>query len=142
MAENLAPDHWERYTQLLRGWQQTFKKELRHLQRHYNHSGVASLQQRLSWGLSACGECEQLLTYTPLAFGKAWKIWLMEFGAYHLFYIPFQLFFSSPEALCLLPYIPIWLPSHLLTCMFFHSKYAWSEFYFLMAKLSDLVVYV
>lgn len=39
MAENLAPDHWERYTQLLRGWQQAFKVELRHLQRHYNHSG-------------------------------------------------------------------------------------------------------
>uniref|UniRef100_A0A287D0P5 Major histocompatibility complex, class I-related n=1 Tax=Ictidomys tridecemlineatus TaxID=43179 RepID=A0A287D0P5_ICTTR len=38
MAENLAPDHWERYTQLLRGWQQMFKVELRHLQRHYNHS--------------------------------------------------------------------------------------------------------
>lgn len=39
MAENLAPDHWERYTQLLRGWQQTFKAELKQLQRHYNHSG-------------------------------------------------------------------------------------------------------
>lgn len=42
MAENLAPDHWERYTQLLRGWQRTFQTELRHLQRHYNHSGVMS----------------------------------------------------------------------------------------------------
>ncbi|XP_043341729.1 major histocompatibility complex class I-related gene protein isoform X3 [Cervus canadensis] len=38
MAENLAPDHWERYTQLLRGWQQAFKVELKQLQRHYNHS--------------------------------------------------------------------------------------------------------
>lgn len=39
MAENLAPDHWERYTQLLRGWQRTFKMELKQLQSHYNHSG-------------------------------------------------------------------------------------------------------
>lgn len=39
MEENLAPDHWERYTQLLRGWQQAFKVELKQLQRHYNHSG-------------------------------------------------------------------------------------------------------
>lgn len=39
MAENLAPDHWERYTQLLRGWQRTFKMELKQLQGHYNHSG-------------------------------------------------------------------------------------------------------
>ncbi|XP_049724286.1 major histocompatibility complex class I-related gene protein isoform X3 [Elephas maximus indicus] len=38
MAENLAPDHWERYTQLLRGWQQTFRVELKHLQSRYNHS--------------------------------------------------------------------------------------------------------
>lgn len=40
IAENLAPDHWERYTQLLRSWQQTFKEEPTGLQRHYNHSGV------------------------------------------------------------------------------------------------------
>ncbi|KAL1775176.1 major histocompatibility complex class I-related protein [Sigmodon hispidus] len=39
MVENLAPDHWERYTQL-RSWQQTFMVGLKHLQRHYNHSGV------------------------------------------------------------------------------------------------------
>lgn len=39
MAENLEPDHWERYTQLLRGWQQAFKVELKQLQHHYNHSG-------------------------------------------------------------------------------------------------------
>ncbi|XP_026643384.1 major histocompatibility complex class I-related gene protein [Microtus ochrogaster] len=44
MAENLAPDHWERYTQLLRSWQQTFKEELKGLQKHYNHSGLHTYQ--------------------------------------------------------------------------------------------------
>ena len=39
MAENLASDHWERYAQLLRGWRQTFKLELKRQQRHCNHSG-------------------------------------------------------------------------------------------------------
>ncbi|EPY75256.1 major histocompatibility complex class I-related gene protein isoform 3 precursor, partial [Camelus ferus] len=39
VAENLAPDHWERHTQLLRGWQQTFTVELKQLRHHYNHSG-------------------------------------------------------------------------------------------------------
>ncbi|XP_023404983.2 major histocompatibility complex class I-related gene protein isoform X1 [Loxodonta africana] len=47
MAENLAPDHWERYTQLLRGWQQTFRVELKHLQSHYNHSGGFHTYQRM-----------------------------------------------------------------------------------------------
>ncbi|KAJ8795145.1 hypothetical protein J1605_018491 [Eschrichtius robustus] len=42
MAENLASDHWERYAQLLRGWQQTSKLELKRQQRHYNHSDTLS----------------------------------------------------------------------------------------------------
>ncbi|KAM9107003.1 LOW QUALITY PROTEIN: major histocompatibility complex class I-related gene protein [Megaptera novaeangliae] len=42
MAENLAPDHWERYAQLPRGWRQTFKLELKQQQRHYNHSDTLS----------------------------------------------------------------------------------------------------
>ncbi|KAL2771211.1 major histocompatibility complex class I-related gene protein isoform 2 precursor, partial [Daubentonia madagascariensis] len=47
MAENLPPDHWDRYTQLLRGWQQTSQVELKHLQRHYNHSdNVAHITKR------------------------------------------------------------------------------------------------
>ena len=46
MAEHLEPDQWERYTQLLWGWQQEFKVELKRLQSHYNHSG---------------GECSRLL---------------------------------------------------------------------------------
>ncbi|XP_027724346.1 major histocompatibility complex class I-related gene protein isoform X3 [Vombatus ursinus] len=43
MEENLGSDHWEKYTQLLRGWQQTFKVELRALQNHYNHTGETPL---------------------------------------------------------------------------------------------------
>ncbi|CAH6789310.1 Mr1 [Phodopus roborovskii] len=34
MAESLGPDQWDRYTQLLRSWQQTFKMELSQLQKH------------------------------------------------------------------------------------------------------------
>ncbi|XP_066117382.1 major histocompatibility complex class I-related gene protein [Saccopteryx bilineata] len=47
MAEHLAPDHWERYTQLLRGWQQAFKVELKNLLSHYNHSGGSHTYQRM-----------------------------------------------------------------------------------------------
>ncbi|XP_074164618.1 major histocompatibility complex class I-related gene protein [Sminthopsis crassicaudata] len=47
MAENLGSDHWEKYTQLLRGWQQTFKMELRVLQNHYNHTGGFHTYQRM-----------------------------------------------------------------------------------------------
>ncbi|EAW91098.1 major histocompatibility complex, class I-related [Homo sapiens] len=49
MAENLAPDHWERYTQLLRGWQQMFKVELKRLQRHYNHSDNVAHTIKQAW---------------------------------------------------------------------------------------------
>ncbi|XP_043861475.1 major histocompatibility complex class I-related gene protein [Dromiciops gliroides] len=47
MAENLGSDHWEKYTQLLKGWQQTFKVELRALQYHYNHTGGFHTYQRM-----------------------------------------------------------------------------------------------
>ncbi|KAM8999879.1 major histocompatibility complex class I-related gene protein isoform X1 [Sarcophilus harrisii] len=47
MEENLGSDHWEKYTQLLRGWQQTFKTELRVLQNHYNHTGGFHTYQRM-----------------------------------------------------------------------------------------------
>ncbi|XP_027724344.1 major histocompatibility complex class I-related gene protein isoform X1 [Vombatus ursinus] len=47
MEENLGSDHWEKYTQLLRGWQQTFKVELRALQNHYNHTGGFHIYQRM-----------------------------------------------------------------------------------------------
>ncbi|XP_063095853.1 major histocompatibility complex class I-related gene protein isoform X2 [Cavia porcellus] len=63
MAENLAPDHWERYTQLLRGWQQTFKKELRHLQRHYNHSGFHTYQRMIGCELLEDGSTTGFLQY-------------------------------------------------------------------------------
>nr|KAF6316283.1 major histocompatibility complex, class I-related [Pipistrellus kuhlii] len=49
MAEHLEPDHWARYTQLLRGWQQTFKVELERLQRHYNHSDNVAHVTKRAW---------------------------------------------------------------------------------------------
>nr|KAF6413753.1 major histocompatibility complex, class I-related [Molossus molossus] len=49
MAEHLEPDHWERYTQLLRGWQQAFRVELERLQRHYNHSGSVAHIIKRAW---------------------------------------------------------------------------------------------
>lgn len=55
MAENLTPDHWDRYTQLLRSWQQTFKEELKGLQRHYNHSCVMATDEH-SCSLTTSGE--------------------------------------------------------------------------------------
>ncbi|KAG3258599.1 hypothetical protein H1C71_028294 [Ictidomys tridecemlineatus] len=63
MAENLAPDHWERYTQLLRGWQQMFKVELRHLQRHYNHSGLHTYQRMIGCELLEDGSTTGFLQY-------------------------------------------------------------------------------
>ncbi|CAI9179752.1 unnamed protein product [Rangifer tarandus platyrhynchus] len=63
MAENLAPDHWERYTQLLRGWQQAFKVELKQLQRHYNHSGVHTYQRMIGYELLEDGSTTGFLQY-------------------------------------------------------------------------------
>ncbi|KAM5144134.1 LOW QUALITY PROTEIN: major histocompatibility complex class I-related gene protein [Callospermophilus lateralis] len=63
MAENLAPDHWERYTQLLRGWQQMFKVELRRLQRHYNHSGLHTYQRMIGCELLEDGSTTGFLQY-------------------------------------------------------------------------------
>lgn len=63
MAENLMPDHWERYTQLLRGWQQMFKVELRRLQRHYNHSGLHTYQRMIGCELLEDGSTTGFLQY-------------------------------------------------------------------------------
>uniref|UniRef100_A0A2K6STM8 Major histocompatibility complex, class I-related n=1 Tax=Saimiri boliviensis boliviensis TaxID=39432 RepID=A0A2K6STM8_SAIBB len=63
MAENLAPDHWERYTQLLRGWQQMFKVELNRLQRHYNHSGSHTYQRMIGCELMEDGSTTGFLQY-------------------------------------------------------------------------------
>uniref|UniRef100_A0A8C8THC6 Major histocompatibility complex, class I-related n=1 Tax=Peromyscus maniculatus bairdii TaxID=230844 RepID=A0A8C8THC6_PERMB len=63
MAENLAPDHWERYTQLLRSWQQTFTVELKHLQRHYNHSGLHTYQRMIGCELLEDGSTTGFLQY-------------------------------------------------------------------------------
>uniref|UniRef100_F7CH32 Hereditary hemochromatosis protein homolog n=1 Tax=Equus caballus TaxID=9796 RepID=F7CH32_HORSE len=63
MAENLAPDHWERYTQLLRGWQQTFKKELQHLESLYNHSGFHTYQRMIGCELLEDGSTTGFLQY-------------------------------------------------------------------------------
>uniref|UniRef100_A0A8D2DBQ1 Major histocompatibility complex, class I-related n=1 Tax=Sciurus vulgaris TaxID=55149 RepID=A0A8D2DBQ1_SCIVU len=63
MAENLSPDHWERYTQLLRGWQQMFKVELRHLQKHYNHSGLHTYQRMIGCELLEDGSTTGFLQY-------------------------------------------------------------------------------
>ncbi|OBS70677.1 hypothetical protein A6R68_00781, partial [Neotoma lepida] len=63
MAENLAPDHWETYTQLLRSWQQTFVVELKHLQTHYNHSGLHTYQKMMGCELLEDGSTTGFLQY-------------------------------------------------------------------------------
>nr|4LCC_C Chain C, Beta-2-microglobulin, MHC class I-related protein [Bos taurus] len=63
MEENLAPDHWERYTQLLRGWQQMFKVELKQLQHHYNHSGFHTYQRMIGCELLEDGSITGFLQY-------------------------------------------------------------------------------
>ncbi|XP_037362239.1 major histocompatibility complex class I-related gene protein isoform X2 [Talpa occidentalis] len=63
MAENLAPDHWERYTQLLRGWQQDFLVELKQLQSHYNHSGIHTYQRMIGCELLEDGSTKGFLQY-------------------------------------------------------------------------------
>ncbi|KAM5237676.1 major histocompatibility complex class I-related gene protein [Ctenodactylus gundi] len=63
MAENLAPDHWERYTQLLRGWQQMFKLELARLQWRYNHSGLHTYQRMIGCELLEDGSTTGFLQY-------------------------------------------------------------------------------
>ncbi|XP_017652797.1 major histocompatibility complex class I-related gene protein [Nannospalax galili] len=63
MVENLVPDPWKRYTQLLRGWQQMFKVELRHLQRHYNHSGLHTYHRMIGCELMEDGSTTGLLQY-------------------------------------------------------------------------------
>ncbi|XP_021572904.1 major histocompatibility complex class I-related gene protein isoform X2 [Carlito syrichta] len=63
MVEHLAPDHWERYTQLLRGWQQAFQVELRHLQRLHNHSGFHTYQRMIGCELLEDGSTTGFLQY-------------------------------------------------------------------------------
>ncbi|KAM7055289.1 major histocompatibility complex class I-related gene protein isoform 1-T1 [Molossus nigricans] len=63
MAEHLEPDHWERYTQLLRGWQQAFRVELERLQRHYNHSGFHTYQRMIGCELLEDGSTTGFLQY-------------------------------------------------------------------------------
>ncbi|KAG8517161.1 Major histocompatibility complex class I-related gene protein, partial [Galemys pyrenaicus] len=63
MAENLAPDHWERYTQLLRGWQQDFLVELKQLQSHYNHSGIHTYQRMIGCEILEDGSTTGFLQY-------------------------------------------------------------------------------
>ncbi|XP_068842148.1 major histocompatibility complex class I-related gene protein isoform X3 [Capricornis sumatraensis] len=63
MAENLEPDHWERYTQLLRGWEQAFKVELKQLQHHYNHSGFNTYQRMIGCELLDDGSTTGFLQY-------------------------------------------------------------------------------
>ncbi|XP_049991115.1 major histocompatibility complex class I-related gene protein isoform X2 [Alexandromys fortis] len=63
MAENLTPDHWDRYTQLLRSWQRTFKEELKGLQKHYNHSGLHTYQRMIGCELLEDGSTTGFLQY-------------------------------------------------------------------------------
>ncbi|XP_077013285.1 major histocompatibility complex class I-related protein 1 isoform X2 [Tamandua tetradactyla] len=63
MTENLASDHWERYTQLLRGWQQTFKMELQYLQNRYNHSGFHTYQRMIGCELQENNSTTGFLLY-------------------------------------------------------------------------------
>uniref|UniRef100_A0A8C0CFT7 Major histocompatibility complex, class I-related n=1 Tax=Balaenoptera musculus TaxID=9771 RepID=A0A8C0CFT7_BALMU len=63
MAENLASDHWERYAQLLRGWRQTSKLELKRQQRHYNHSGPHTYQRMIGCELLEDGNTTGFLQY-------------------------------------------------------------------------------
>ncbi|XP_075384212.1 major histocompatibility complex class I-related gene protein [Tenrec ecaudatus] len=63
MAENLASDHWERYTQLLRGWQHAFQVELKYLQSHYNHSGFHTYQRMIGCEMLEDGSTTGFLQY-------------------------------------------------------------------------------
>ncbi|XP_054443518.1 major histocompatibility complex class I-related gene protein [Pteronotus mesoamericanus] len=63
MAAHLAPDHWERYTQLLRGWQRAFAVELKRLQSHYNHSGFHTYQRMIGCELLEDGNTTGFLQY-------------------------------------------------------------------------------
>lgn len=127
MAENLAPDHWERYTQLLRSWQQTFTVELKHLQRHYNHSGVIAADEHSpslnpsQKAPAADGQGDQLLL-SSVVFGKTQKIGWMGFSAHHL---PCG---SSTMSFIPCPHIPSPLASNKF--LFSHSKFAHLGFHF------------
>uniref|UniRef100_A0A8C3WUK7 Major histocompatibility complex, class I-related n=1 Tax=Catagonus wagneri TaxID=51154 RepID=A0A8C3WUK7_9CETA len=89
MAENLAPDHRERYTQLLRGWQQTFKAELKQLQRHYNHSGLHTYQRMTGCELLEDGSTTGFLQYAYdgkdfITFNKDTLCWMAVDNVAHI----------------------------------------------------------
>lgn len=89
VAENLAPDHWERYTQLLRSWQRTFKMELKHLQSHYNHSGFHTYQRMIGCELREDGNTTGFLQYAYdgqdfIIFNKDTLSWIAVDNAAHI----------------------------------------------------------
>nr|XP_044997681.1 major histocompatibility complex class I-related gene protein [Jaculus jaculus] len=89
MAENLESDHWERYTQLLRNWQQTSMVELRHLQRHYNHSGLHTYQRMIGCELLEDGSTTGFLQYAYdgqdfIIFNKDTLSWIAVDKAAHI----------------------------------------------------------
>ncbi|KAL2771209.1 major histocompatibility complex class I-related gene protein isoform 3 precursor, partial [Daubentonia madagascariensis] len=89
MAENLPPDHWDRYTQLLRGWQQTSQVELKHLQRHYNHSGLHTYQRMIGCEMLEDGSTTGFLQYAYdgqdfLVFNKDALSWMAVDNVAHI----------------------------------------------------------
>uniref|UniRef100_A0A8C5VAT8 Major histocompatibility complex, class I-related n=1 Tax=Microcebus murinus TaxID=30608 RepID=A0A8C5VAT8_MICMU len=81
MAEKLAPDHWDRYTQLLRGWQHASLMELRNLQRRYNHSGPHTYQRMIGCEMLEDGSTTGFLQYAYdgqdfLVFNKDTLSWI------------------------------------------------------------------
>ncbi|XP_010986847.1 major histocompatibility complex class I-related gene protein [Camelus dromedarius] len=89
VAENLAPDHWERHTQLLRGWQQTFTVELKQLRHHYNHSGLHTYQRMMGCELLEDGSTTGFLQYAYdgqdfLIFNKDTLSWMAMDNVAHI----------------------------------------------------------
>ncbi|XP_012592074.3 major histocompatibility complex class I-related protein 1-like [Microcebus murinus] len=81
MAEKLSPDHWDRYTQLLRGWQHASLMELRNLQRRYNHSGPHTYQRTIGCEMLEDGSTTGFLQYAYdgqdfLVFNKDTLSWI------------------------------------------------------------------
>ncbi|XP_012590875.2 major histocompatibility complex class I-related protein 1 isoform X2 [Microcebus murinus] len=81
MAEKLSPDHWDRYTQLLRGWQHASLLELRNLQRRYNHSGPHTYQRMIGCEMLEDGSATGFLQYAYdgqdfLVFNKDTLSWI------------------------------------------------------------------
>uniref|UniRef100_H0XKS3 MHC class I-like antigen recognition-like domain-containing protein n=1 Tax=Otolemur garnettii TaxID=30611 RepID=H0XKS3_OTOGA len=88
-AENLVPSHWERYRQLLRGWQQTTQVELKQLQRRHNHSGHHTYQRMTGCEVLEDGSTPGLLQYAYdrqdfLIFDKDSLSWMAVDNAAHV----------------------------------------------------------